>query len=214
MAFRFKNASCVVLGTFNMYIVQPKWLADMKIIPKGIAVTIASKLDEPGFMLLSPKLGSKWVVAPNRILIETERATEDCGASMAKVLKSLPWTPLAGIGNNANFRAPLSELPSLAKNLRNAPDVPVGYEMAQRSFHVAFSQDNRVINVQLAITKEALELTTNVHHELGGAERKEASKIAQAAASNFLQDRKEVEDLIEHVFKLRIDNDNSNGKSA
>ena len=33
MAFRFKKAGCVVVGTFNMYIVQPPWLTKIGMFP-------------------------------------------------------------------------------------------------------------------------------------------------------------------------------------
>jgi hypothetical protein len=213
VAFRFNNAACVVLGTFNMYIVQPAWLAGMKIIPKEIVVTIGSKFDEPGFRFSSPKLASRWFVSPNRVVVETENPNEDCGKHLAKVLKRLPWTPLAAIGNNASYKAPLSDLPLLTKNMRNAPDLPEGFALAQRSFHFALSQGNRVFNVQLSVTPEEIQLATNVHTELANV-KKETSGTAQTAAKRFLQDRTEAEALIEHFFKVRIDHANSNGKPA
>jgi hypothetical protein len=54
VAFGFKRANCVVVGTFNIYIVQPAWLEETGIIPKGSVVSIDSKIDASGFRFSSP----------------------------------------------------------------------------------------------------------------------------------------------------------------
>ncbi len=97
MAFQFTKVNCVAVGTFNMYIIQPAWLAKVGIIPKGIGVAIESKLDEPGFRFWSPKLPVRWYVTPSRIQVETQRADADCGELVASVFKSLPETPLIAL---------------------------------------------------------------------------------------------------------------------
>jgi len=210
VAFRFKNATCVVAGTFNMYIVQPAWLAKIGIIPKGTEVAIGSKLDEPGFRFSSHKLRSQWIITPSRIEVATESTEEDCGAKVAAVLQALPWTPLAGLGNNAFFAAPLQEVESLPEEMRHAPKTPPGYDLTQRSFHFGASQDGRIFNLQLNITKDELELIVNVHTEL----RSRDSEVGQAAARRFLRDRKDAEALIGHYFKASIEYANNDAKPA
>jgi hypothetical protein len=210
VGFRLKKATCVVAGTFNMYIVQPAWLAKVGIIPQGIEVAIGSKLDEPGFRFLSPKLPSQWLITPSRIEVETENPEEDCGAKVAAVLAALPWTPLVALGNNAVYSAPLSELSVLPEILRSVPQVPEGYQLAQRSFHIGLSREERVTNLQLSITREEIELSVNVHTEL----RNRDSDTAQAAARRFLQDRRDGENLICQLFKAQVEYGNSNGQPA
>ena len=77
MAFRLKRANCVVAGTFNMYIVQPAWLAKVGIVPKGIAVTVGSKLDEPGFREGTARLRADWLAmpSPNDVVAVLEKLT-------------------------------------------------------------------------------------------------------------------------------------------
>ena len=216
MAFRFKNASCVVAGTFNMYIVQPQWLVEIGIFSKEHTppITIASKLDEPGFRFSSPKLAARWFVAPNCIMLDTESTTEDCGATVAKVLGSLPWTPLVGLGNNTTYTAPLSDCGALTENLQNPPEPPNGYSLMQRSVHFAATQESRIFNLQLSITQEEIELSVNVHTQLQGKGKPEASNMAQAAAKRFFQDREDAESLIQRFFRVDIDHGNSNAKPA
>ncbi len=208
MAFRFKKASCVVAGTFNMYIVQPPWLAKVNIIPQGVEVAISSKLDEPGFRFFAPKLPLRWFVTPSRIEVETESPQENCGDKVAAVLSNLPWTPLVALGNNAVYTAPLSAIDTLSEEMRRAPGVPEGYALAQRSFHFALSREKRVTHLQLSVTPEEIELSVNVHTEL----RDRDSEAAQKAARRFLEDRREAEVLAHHLFKANIEYGHSNAE--
>lgn len=201
VSFRFKKASCVVVGTFNMYIVQPAWLAKIGIIPQGIQVGIASRVDQPGFRYISPKLHSRWFVSPSKIEVEAEDPDEDCGGTAAKVLTALPWTPLTAIGNNTVYVASLEELKSLPDVARCRVPVPSGYDLAQTSLHYGLKEGDRVFNLQLSMTEEEIELSANVHTDLVGRD----SEYAQAAARRFLQDRKDAEALIKHLFKTSID---------
>lgn len=210
MAFRLKKAACVVAGTFNMYIIQPAWLAKVGIIPQEIAVAIASKLDEPGFRFFAPKLPFRWFVTPSRIEVETVNPEEDCGAKVAAVLANLPWTPLIALGNNVVYVAPPSEIALLPDEMRRVPEIPGGYELAQRSFHSGLSRENRVTNLQLSIAPEEIELSINVHTEL----RDRDSEAAQAAARRFLQDRADAESLARQLFKANVEHGNSNSESA
>ena len=72
------------------------------------------------------------------------------------------------IGNNTVYEAPLAELDRLPDLNRFNPQVPDGFEVAQRSFHVGIAHGDQVFNLQLSITKELVELSVNVHTELAG----------------------------------------------
>jgi hypothetical protein len=203
VAFRFKKASCVVAGTFNMYVVQPAWLAKIGLIPPATDMAIGSNLDEPGFRFFSSKLRSRWFVTPGRIEVETESPGEDCGRLIATVLEKLPWTPLVGIGNNAVYAADLSELERLPDLGCFQPAPPEGYEISQRSFHLAVSRGEKIFNLPLSVTGEAVELSANVHREL----RDRESSVAQEAAREFFEDRREAENLLRNLFHVSIEYD-------
>ena len=49
MSFRFTSASCVAVGTFNIYIIQPQWLAQMGVWLKGEKFNLQTDLSRPGF---------------------------------------------------------------------------------------------------------------------------------------------------------------------
>jgi hypothetical protein len=213
VAFRFKNASCVAVGTFNIYIIQPAWLVEVEILPKGIPIAIESNMDEPGFRFSSPKLPMKWFIAPNRIMITTESPAEDCGSMVAKVLENLPWTPLTAIGSNAIYTAPISDLGALTARFRDAPTTPTGYGFKQRSFHFGVSRGNRVFNLQLSVTDAEIDVSINAHTDLQEEkDGKRASKAAQEAANRFLQDRLEADSLVQNLFQVRIEDASSDAK--
>jgi hypothetical protein len=200
VAFQFKRANCVAVGTFNMYIIQPAWLAKVGIIPKGIGVAIESKLDEPGFRFSSPKLPVRWYVTPSRIQVETHSADADCGEPVASVFKWLPETPLVALGNNAIYQATLDDLqaiPCISSFWREGPE---GFKSVQRTLHYGLQRDETVFNVQLAITEKNLEVSVNAHTEL----RERATEDVQKAARRFFEDRQTGERLIEHLLQVRV----------
>jgi hypothetical protein len=206
VAFQFKKATCVVAGTFNMYIVQPQWLTKIGVFETGTKVGIWTKFDEPGFRFQPQDLPNRWYVTPNRIEIETDSPAENCGQKMATVLASLPWTPLLAIGNNTVYEAPVSELDELSDLKQFSPAPPAEFRIAQRSLVLALMHGEQLYNLQLSLTDEVIELSVNVHTELGNKE----SQYSQEAARNFLNHRETAEFLIANVLKARINHVASN----
>ena len=212
MAFRFQKASCVVVGTFNMYILHPEWLARHNIIERGMEVGIETNLAQPGFRFQFPKFKAVWSVAPNRVVIETRDAQMDCGTVVGKVLDALPHTPLFGLGNNAVYEADLSEVDALAPAICDFPrpkSPNEGETVAQNTFHVAVKRaEHEVTNLQIALTENTIELSCNVHTKLENPA--EASAVAIAAAKRFFEDRTYSKTLAQHFFGTSIDHGSIN----
>ncbi len=211
MAFRFKRASCVVVGTFNMYIIQPSWLAKIGLYPKATTFAIYAKFDEPGSRFAPQEAPThKWTVSPNRIDIETEAEHEDCGEKIATVLAKLPETPLKAIGNNYIYEAPLSELGNLKDFACFDPAVPAGYEVRQRSFHLGLTHEEQQFNLQLSVTREVIELSVNVHTDFAGI----GSEHAPSVARRFAQQREQAEFLVTSILKVGVEHDTGNSQAA
>ena len=207
MAFRFHKASCVVVGTFNIYIFHPQWFARHKIFEEGMEVGFETNLTRPGFRFRFPKSEATWSVAPDRLVIETEEPGCDCGARIAHVLRILPETPLVAIGNNVHYQADLSERETLSEAIRTFPQTESptpGQPVVQRTFHVGIKRSEyETVNLQIAIKEDSLELTCNVHRELGN--RKDFNEAAIAAAERFFEDRAESKSLAQHFLGTAID---------
>ena len=212
MAFKFEKASCVVVGTFNMYILHPQWLAKHKIIEEDMEVGIETNLTQPGFRFRFPKDKAIWSVAPNRLAIESEDPKTDCGRMVAKILDVLPETPLFAMGNNVHYHAELSELENLSEEIRKFPraESPTpGQAVAQRTFHVGVKRgEHETVNLQISLENDDIKLACNVHTELGN--REDANKAAVAAAERFFEDRDEAKFLAQHFFGTSIDHDSNN----
>jgi hypothetical protein len=200
VSFRFERASCVAIGTFNIYIIQPAWLAQREIIPGDVQIAIATKLDEPGFRFQSPKLPAQWVVAPDRIEISTRQAVIDCGLPLSRVLEHLPWTPLKAVGCNTVYKSGLDHMAVIPFLNSFQPAEPAGFQLAQRTLHVALKREGHIFNLQLAATTEAVELSVNIHTELAG----QSSEPAVQAARLFLEHRAQAERLAAEIFGAGI----------
>lgn len=212
MAFKFEKASCTVIGTFNMYILHPQWLAKNEIIEAGMEVEIETNLTQPGFRFRFSVNKSLWNVTPNRLSIESQDSETDCGQMVAKILKVLPETPLYAMGNNVHYQAKSSDLDNLSEAIREFPRTEPsepGQTVTQRTFHVGVkSSEHKTSNLQISLTKDGIELACNAHTELGN--REDANQAAITAAERFFEDRNEAKSLAQHFFGTSIDHDSNN----
>jgi hypothetical protein len=195
-----------------MYIIQPAWLAKHGIVSKGVEVAIKTNLSQPGFRLSVAKSNVEWIVAPDKLAVESDDPKADCGAYIAKVLKALPETPLLAIGNNTEYKAEHSEVESLSDAIRGFPNIqsPIdGQTIGQRTFHIGVKRDeHEAANLQIAITEESVVLLTNVHAELRG--REDYNDAAIRVAQRFFADRKYAKVLAQHFFGASINHDLNN----
>ncbi len=191
-----------MVGTFNMYILQPQWLAKRGIIEQGMGFAIETNLARPGVRFHLRSYDAIWAVSPDRLVIETTNSKTDCGEVIARVLEALPETPLFAIGNNTSFEGELSELDRLAESFRSCPMLecpPKSGTVEQRTFHVGVKRDeHETINLQLALLQDKIELSCNYHRKLDS--RDDANSAAMKAASSFFQDREEATRLAKHFF--------------
>ena len=210
MAFQFDKASCIVVGTFNMYIFHRQWLLQREIIDEGTEIGIETNLTQPGFRFRLPKFQATLHVAPTQLFVESLDPGFDCGEVVAKALAKLPETPVFALGNNASYKADPSELENLAPAIRGFPRAECpspGQSLVQRTFHTAVnSGENRTINVQLILKDDSVDLACNVHNDL---QNREGAGLALAAARRFFDDRAEAKTVAQHYFGASIDDDSN-----
>lgn len=210
MTFLFKQASSVVVGTLNMYILHPQWLIDHQIIPDDTKVAIQSSLDKPGIRLHFPSLKCIWTVEPTRLQIQTDDFEFDCGELTGKVLHRLPETPIIAVGSNSTYIAPLDDLESLLtlKDFPSFDELLEDGEISQRTFHVAVERPNgAVANLQLSVTDDEVELALNVHTD---QKDKPIARNAVAPAQRFVADQQDARSLAHKLFGAEISYATSN----
>lgn len=186
MRFKFKHASCVVVGTFNIYVVQPKLLAEIGVFPTEQPVFVSGDLTQPGIRF--DVNAAKWVVRPDRLSVESERADVDCGELVKKTLTALCWTPIMAVGVNLAFTSSGDSETELPANLRlpNHPDATV------RTVHVCIPHGGSKINFVLTREADELLLSMNAHTDFSGRKvsQKHLNESVLAVCESFLEQRR------------------------
>ena len=205
--FQFSKASCVAVGSFNIYIIQPAWLTRVGIFPPDTPIVIEANMARPGFRLSSPARPTVWFVAPGKLAIESEQRGADCGRDMAAVLNQLPETPVYGLGNNIFFRASRSEVESIPA-LDGCADLvvePENYRKTKHAFATTLEHEGRSFSLQLTVGTEFVELTGNAHLQL---KNDETARAAAETAERFEADTRTLTELLVATFRLKIEDQN------
>jgi hypothetical protein len=208
VAFQLTKASCVAVGTFNIYIIQPAWLTAVDIFPSETPIQIETNLRRPGFKLSSQQLKTTWFVTPGKLSVETSSIGENCGRYVAEVLKRLKWTPITAVGNNVAFRAKRSEVepfPALETTSGMAV-VPDGSSEARRAFAISLTRSERTFTLNVTMSGDVIELTGNAHLSIREGLENQSTDAAVAAAELFESDVATLVDLFSEVLRVRIGN--------
>ena len=203
--FKFANSNCVVIGTFNIYIIQPHWLSEVEIIPTGTNVAIQADMRSPGFKFkASGDDDLLWSVRPDRLTVQSKQFDIDCGKPIAEVLKHLPWTPVVAVGCNVAFRAPL-DLFDKVSHLFSSHSVADDYKLAQKTWHRGIKRDHLVFNIQLAVRDDSIDLSLNTHTEAKkDLTIRESNQIARESCNSFIEQRDEAIKLAQSLLNVEF----------
>lgn len=212
--FEFKGSSCVVVGTFNITIIQPKWLVESEIIESDSNFHLQFDMQSPGIRFKLPdKDGQDWNVRPDRLSVSSNVLGVDCGKPISEVLSRLPWTPIMAVGCNVNFGCPVKDFSSLdhlrdCSNIFNTSNISSDYKFKQRTWHFSVEREDTVFNVQIAETEDEIELLLNVHADTKEAKGiKKGNEIARNACANFVNYTNEATTLAKDLLSKDISND-------
>ena len=203
MPFAFDKSSCVAVGTFNIYILNPPWLGKKDILPKNATVRGLANLLQPGFRYEVEGMPQTWTVSPTRVEVESRSVGFSCGNLVAKLLRVLPETPVFGIGNNFHFTAKLDQIDEVADPVRGLLLAQSGSTVA-RACHFSVKRDDITIaHLQIRADDEHVEFSCNVHSNVEG--RPDPNAEAVAAADRFIDDHLLSLDLGNQFFGLRLE---------
>jgi hypothetical protein len=200
--FTLKTANCITLGTFNIYVIQPRWLKDVGLLPAEVeGVMLEADFTEPGIRMKLPDV--TWRVEPVRITVEATRASVDCGQKMRVIFDKLPWTPIKAMGINAIYEAPLEEFSDYADRwvhpARKA-ELPPECTLHSRTWHTAVSISHHTLNLQVTIEDDRIQIASNIHTDL----RYASSEFAAQVASEYHRLQKKAASLIHNVYDLSV----------
>ena len=190
MKFHFEKSSCVALGTFNIYIIQPSLLSQMGALNDEIGGFFGD-FTQPGWRFAADQ--AAWVVRPERLAVESTDPHFDCGSRVSKVLKALQWTPVVAVGTNMVFRSDArheSELPPHFRLPQFDGDVLTG-----RSCELVLKDGDREFHISLKSDGANLKLLLNIHANFiessndGKINKNVRNDEACKACDRFIQDR-------------------------
>lgn len=211
VSFQFKTASAVAAGTFNIYIVQPRWLREVKILEGSERIKMQADYNRPGFRFKREESRIRWEVRPDRIVLDTDSPDVDCGHPLERVIEVLKWTPLMGIGTNVDFEADISILETLRYRPHECT-TPDGFRVRQKTWHVGLEQGAQLFNFQVSVEggptgddPEKVSLSINVHTEITKDKSHEVgNEIGREACRNFLAHRRKAVQLVSDLLNTEI----------
>jgi len=195
----------VAAGTFNTYVIHPKWLVEVGLLREGAKGKMLSDFRRPGIRYSSDEIPYEWDIRPDRVMLITKKPDVDCGKDLATVIESLPWTPLGGVGVNAEFIGTPADIEGLPDNRGlQTWEIPGEYGLKQRTLHVGLVRGPHIFNLQIA-QHEKVELSINIHTELSDkGPQKEISELAQETCRNFFALREEGTKLAKQLFGVEL----------
>jgi hypothetical protein len=164
VAFEFVKSSCVIVGTFNVNVVQPRYLAEMDVFPKETKLSLMVNVTKPGLRFSVEDSPFEWQVSPEKVLVETTSENDECGPQAAKMLEALKWTPLSAVGLNTVLKAPREFAKTLLPNVFGDEIVcPKGFTVGPRTWHMALMEDGIRHNIQVSQMDDDCHLSLNTH---------------------------------------------------
>ncbi|QDT83657.1 hypothetical protein [Gimesia chilikensis] len=206
--FKFKKSSCVVVGTFNTYIIQPHWLSEVGIFPSGATVEILTDIRNPGIRFSlseQPENDNRiWNVRPDRLSVESTTLGVDCGEPIARVLEELQWTPIDAVGCNIIFDSHIDHYDKISHLFNDSENIE-GYKTIQRAWHRTLASETRQFNIHITVEDEKILLTLNSNTDaktLGSI--RESNSKAQLACKEFKQQTEEVHKIAQTLFGMEF----------
>lgn len=193
---KLEDCNSFVRGNFNPYIINPQWLSRQHIWRPDAAEFMLGVLGN-GVRFRGGDI--EWVVDGDRLVISSVRV--DCGELAAKVLESLPHTPVRAVGSNFTFVGEKddwgeSPLPMLGAK---GPDAfPEEQRPAEVRWSGTFLATDHREEITLVVGNDGVAVRVNVHRPASHAEQ------AALAARQFMHDKAAASDRIRHLLNHEV----------
>ncbi|MDP7019852.1 MAG: hypothetical protein QGG36_28900 [Pirellulaceae bacterium] len=204
MAFKFKEANSVVLGTFNIYIFRPDWISEhIPQLPLTESISLKTDLSAPGRRFTFDD-SLTCTIRPDRVVFESTSPSVDCGAFIFSVIDALPHTPFQAVGNNVHYFADndedVNELAQAGGGVFVSSDRST---TKQRTWHVQVAEGAAVFNFQLAIRDDdgdsLAKLSVNAHLETSDCD------CAKEFAQSFHDHQRRMKQLIREITTFEVE---------
>ncbi len=199
MPLSLVSAQTLAIGAFNPYIITPEWLVKNKICEdEEVEIRFMPLIPLNQGLAFSFK-EAQWQVDFRLLSVASRK--ENCGTSVAKVIETLPHTPIHAIGNNFHYACIKddwgnSPLPSINDGLLTGLKEIGQVEQTRCTYIVR--KDTVRIEVTVAIDEPDLAILFNFHRETKSAIE------AQDAANLFDSDQQWSQTLLQDIFGQQV----------
>ncbi len=138
--------------------------------------------------------------------LDNEAALRRSGAVAQEILKSLPETPIQGVGINFAFRdaASFGSLLDLFKFPDSARFAEAGWETGETKIVRQLSHDCVTLNLALTYDKDGVDIECNFHTDADDNQ----TAVAAVAPDRILQLRDKAIAMLDELYNLQLEEDN------
>lgn len=176
------GVNIVLAGAWNPAILTPDWvLAEGLEIPKGQSTVVEALIPAgPGLASEHPRYtmpGFAYQCRPEALIVvpkeqtpEAMRAVEEV---VARIVRKLSHTPIAGLGHNFEFREEnpaASALEALTTSQHDLVDAAAGWESKGSRVQSSFAKGAATVNISRAWSGARLDVKFNFHYQITGSQ--------------------------------------------
>ncbi|KAB2911413.1 MAG: hypothetical protein F9K29_22580 [Hyphomicrobiaceae bacterium] len=202
-----QDRTIVLLGSWNMAILNPGWIAKELFEADGIEAEIA--IAEGRTRLKYRHEDVSVNPQPSRVVVSALSVSDEClqrtEAAAARLLELLPITPVSAIG--INFGYSQEQLPENIAKIFNTADVALigqhGLAIKQSNLVRHLTFEDRELRLRLTITEDlSLRVHLNYHKAVA-----HANEARDAILEKAIVYRRKGEELLRAIYGLEREND-------
>lgn len=173
--FILKDATCVIVGSWNLAILNPDWLSNTLFeLPEGTEIPVEVSVGP--FTVFKANIKDLFIVPkPNKLVVnparEDDKLFELADQMVLKLYDLLPYTPVEAIGHNFTYELDDSEKFSIGSGF-----VSSGYEDIYKTIGASPGADSRLqhsvllkegtaLNLAFIQSQETRAIHMNYHYE-------------------------------------------------
>jgi hypothetical protein len=192
----------VIVGSWNVAILNPDWVAQEVFEQNQISVEVLFGPGQAGFKLCSEFV--QLIPSPDRIILSATSADgiENAERAATRLLERLPVTPVTSIGVNFGFLEPEpgSDLLSLFDLKDKGPISDGGWAIQETSILRALKLDDRTLNLRLTHGNHGVSFHLNFHWNVRSTA--EAKTTIEGKVTSL---RHEAASILKNIYNLEED---------
>lgn len=169
MTLKEESISIVIVGNWNKYILNPKWLSENIFDNKEIEVKLSINFDKPPIMSIE---NIRFIPAQNKVyffaLDKTPETLKYLSKKAYKLIETLEHTPISTFGTNVEY---VTDYNGNIDNLINTNDEEIfkkmdSFKEIETSILKTFEYNDKIINLNIKNNRKIVEFSFNFVYPL------------------------------------------------